>query len=186
MFCPRCGQQQVVDELRFCPRCGFTLGFVTELLANNGMLPSHLVPDNPLARELSPRSRGVRQGGMLMLIGAALTPILGIFGAATGIGGEMALIGVVIFIAALARLLYAAIFQDSYATAQPGALPPHQQPAAAPLSLPAPPRAALPKHQTPAPASFRRRDTAELVAPPASVTENTTRLLDDQPDATKR
>ncbi|HEY9282395.1 MAG TPA: hypothetical protein VIP46_02975, partial [Pyrinomonadaceae bacterium] len=60
------------------------------------------------------------------------------------------------------------------------------QPAALPYQ-PAPPRAVLPQqHQAPAPTSFRRRDTAELVAPPASVTENTTRLLDDQTDATKR
>ena len=186
MYCPRCGQQQVVEDVRFCPRCGFTLGFVTELLANNGMMPSHLMPDNPLARELSPRRAGVRQGGMLMLTGAALVPILGIFGAATGFGGELALLGVVIFIAALARLLYAAIFQDSYVTGQTAALPPPQPQAAAPLFQPAPPRASLPHHQTPAPASFRRRDTAELVAPPPSVTENTTRLLDDQTDTTNR
>ena len=126
MYCPRCGQQQVVEEVRFCPRCGFTLGFVAELVAHDGMLPSHLVPDNPLARELSPRRQGVRQGGRMMFIGAALTPILGIVGAVTGIGGEMALIGVVIFIAALARLLYAALFEEGHAAgAQPAALPPH-------------------------------------------------------------
>lgn len=183
MYCPRCGQQQVVDEIRFCPRCGFTLGFVSELLANNGMLPSHLVPHNPLALELSPRRRGVRQGGMLMIVGAALTPILGIIGATTGIGGEMALIGVVIFIAALARLLYAAIFEEAHAAA---ALPPHAQQPTAPHFQPAPPRAALPHHQAPTPTSFRRGDTAEIVAPPASVTENTTRLLDDQTDAANR
>ena len=186
MYCPRCGQQQVVEDVRFCPRCGFTLGFVAELLANNGLLPTHLVPNNPLARELSPRRKGVRQGGMLMLIGAALIPILGIFGAATGMGGELALLGVVIFIAALARLLYAAIFQDSYLTAPPGALPPPQPQTAAPPFQPAQPRAVLPHHQAPVPTSFRRGDTAELVAPPPSVTENTTRLLDDQSDATKR
>lgn len=188
MFCPRCGQQQIVEEVRFCPRCGFTLGFVSELLANNGMLPSHLVPDNPLARELSPRRRGVRQGGMAMLIGAALTPILGIIGAATGVGGEMALIGVVILIAALARLLYAAIFEEGHAGVAPYVgLSPHGQQQPAPLFQPAQPRGSLPpQQQAHAPASFRRGDTAELVAPPASVTENTTRLLDDQPGAANR
>ena len=188
MFCPRCGQQQVVEELRFCPRCGFTLGFVAELLTNNGMMPAHLVPDYAPARELSPRRKGVRQGGMVMLVGGALVPILGILGAATGVGGEMALLGVILFIAGLARLLYAAIFQDSYPEAQPGALPPPPQQRAAPHFQPAQPRAQLPQHQHPAPTSFRRADTAELVAPPASVTENTTRLLapDDQSDTTNR
>lgn len=186
MFCPRCGQQQVVEDVRFCPRCGFTLGFVAELLANNGMVPSHLMPNNPLASELSPRRRGLRQGGMWVLVGAALIPILGILGAATDIGGEMALLGVILFIAGLARLLYAAIFQDNYLAAQHSALSP-QPPSGAQLFQPAQPRASLPQRQAPAPTSFRRRDTAELVAPPPpSVTENTTRLLDDQTDTTNR
>lgn len=186
MFCPRCGQQQVVEDVRFCPRCGFTLGFVTELLVNNGVLPPHLVPSNLPAREPSPRRKGVRQGGMVMLIGAALTPILGIIGAATGIGGEAALLGVIFFIIGLARLLYAAIFEEGHA-APLAALPPHAQQPAAPSFQPAQPRGALsPQHHVPTPTSFRRGDTAELVAPPASVTENTTRLLDDQSDATNR
>jgi hypothetical protein len=178
MFCPRCGQQQVVEEVRFCPRCGFTLGFVWELLANNGMMPSHLVPDNPLARELSPRSRGLRQGGRLMFVGAALVPIVALVVAMTGLNPEFILAGLIVFVAGLARLLYAAIFEEGHAAARPGA----QQHAAPPFQ-PAPPRASLPQHQAPTPTSFRRGDTAELVAPPASVTENTTRLLDKQSDA---
>jgi len=37
MHCPKCGQQQVSDEMRFCSRCGFALGIVTELiLTQNG------------------------------------------------------------------------------------------------------------------------------------------------------
>jgi hypothetical protein len=185
MFCPRCGQQQVVEEVRFCPRCGFTLGFVAELLANNGMMPAHLVPNNPAARELSPKRQGVRQGGKLMMLGAAFIPVLAIIGAASGIGGELALLGVILFILGLARMLYAAIFQESYPAAQHLAPTLPQQPAA-PAFQPAQPRAALPQHHAPAPVSFRRRDTAELVAPPPSVTENTTRLLDDQRDAPDR
>jgi hypothetical protein len=183
MFCPRCGQQQVVEEVRFCPRCGFTLGFVSELLANNGMLPSHLVPDNPLARELSPRRRGLRQGGRLMLVGTALVPILALIVAMTGLDTEIILTGLIILIAGLARLLYAAVFEEGHAAARPAALPPSAQQHAPPPFQPAQPRAQLPQRQAPAPTSFRRGDTAELVAPPASVTENTTRLLDKQSDA---
>jgi hypothetical protein len=181
MFCPRCGQQQVVEEVRFCPRCGFTLGLVSELLANNGVIPSHLAPDDTLARELSPRRRGVRQGGRLMFVGAALVPIFALIVAMTGMQPEVILTGLIVFIAGLARLLYAAVFEEGRAAvAQPGAPPPNARQQAAPLFHTAPPRAALPQHQ--APASFRRGDTAELVAPPASVTENTTRLLDKQAD----
>lgn len=185
MYCPRCGQQQVVNEVNYCARCGFLLGGVAVLLANEGAWPAHVAPPQSGPLPVTPRRKGVRQGGMLMFLGAALVPILGILGVSTGIGGEFALLGVILFIAGLARLLYAAVFQDNYPEAQPGALPPTQQPGAPPFQ-PAQARASLPQHHAPAPTSFRRRDTAELVRPPASVTENTTRLLDDQADTTNR
>src|SRR4028119_1734357 len=38
MFCPKCSQQQVSDEVRFCSRCGFQLGVVAELLSTGGIL----------------------------------------------------------------------------------------------------------------------------------------------------
>jgi hypothetical protein len=182
MYCPKCGQAQAVDEARFCPRCGFTLGFVSELVANNGMLPTHLVPNNPAARELSARRKGVRQGGTLVLVGMALVPILALIVAMTGLDTEIILTGVILLIAGLARMLYAAMFEEGVPA---GPALPTATHAAAPLFNPIPQNASLPPRQTPTPASFRRRDTAELVAPPASVTENTTRLLDGQADATK-
>jgi hypothetical protein len=182
MYCPKCGQEQAVDDVRFCPRCGFTLGFVSGLVANNGMLPAHLMPNSPAARGHSPRHKGVRQGGTLMLVGAALVPILALLVAMTGLDTEIILTGVIVLIAGLARLLYAAIFEEGVPTTAPPVGPQTD----AQLFSAAQPRAALPHHQTPAPVSFRRRDTAELVSPPASVTENTTRLLDGQADAPKR
>ena len=104
MFCPRCGQQQVVEEVRFCARCGFQLGGVAVLLANEGAWPAHAAP--PAAPLDSPRSRGVRQGGMMMLFGAALVPVLAIIGSRTvGVGGEAALLGVILFILGLAPAL---------------------------------------------------------------------------------
>ncbi|HLL77547.1 MAG TPA: zinc ribbon domain-containing protein [Pyrinomonadaceae bacterium] len=185
MFCPKCGQQQIVEEVRYCPRCGFTLGLVAELLANNGMMPAHLVPGDPLARELSPQRRGLRQGGTLVIVGAALTPILALLRLAIGLDTEVILFGVIVLIVGIARLLYAALFEEGGGM-RPGALPPSQQQTAAPPLQPSQPHAALPQRQPPAPVDFRRGDTAELVAPPASVTENTTRLLDKQADDTSR
>lgn len=35
MFCPRCGHQQVSNEMRFCSRCGLSLGLVTDLVADS-------------------------------------------------------------------------------------------------------------------------------------------------------
>jgi len=35
MYCPKCSQQQVSDDIRFCPRCGFQLDAVKGLFAEN-------------------------------------------------------------------------------------------------------------------------------------------------------
>lgn len=39
MHCPRCGFQQVSDEIKYCSRCGLQLELVAELIANEGILP---------------------------------------------------------------------------------------------------------------------------------------------------
>lgn len=39
MHCPRCGQQQVSEEIKFCSRCGLPLAVVAEVLAHDGFLP---------------------------------------------------------------------------------------------------------------------------------------------------
>jgi hypothetical protein len=38
MHCPRCGQQQVSEEIKFCSRCGLPLGIVSEVVAQGGYL----------------------------------------------------------------------------------------------------------------------------------------------------
>jgi len=76
MFCPHCGQQQISDEVRFCSRCGFALGGVAELLAHGGTLPPETTETGKPRR--SPRYEGVRQGVLMLFIGAILVPILAI------------------------------------------------------------------------------------------------------------
>ncbi len=39
MYCPRCSQLQISEEIKFCSRCGFPLGLVSEILAHGGFLP---------------------------------------------------------------------------------------------------------------------------------------------------
>ena len=75
MYCPQCGQQQVSGVVRFCSRCGFPLDGVIHLLSNGGMLPVYRGPEE--SKEMSPRKKGVRQGGILLLSGALVVPILG-------------------------------------------------------------------------------------------------------------
>ncbi len=37
MYCPRCGQQQLPDEVRFCSRCGLQLASVSQFLRTDSM-----------------------------------------------------------------------------------------------------------------------------------------------------
>ncbi len=39
MFCPQCGQQQISAETRFCSRCGLPLDLVAEVVTGGGSLP---------------------------------------------------------------------------------------------------------------------------------------------------
>src|SRR2546425_7958476 len=76
MYCPRCGQQQATDSMRFCSRCGFAMEGTMQLLAHGGMLPLYQPPAGE--KSISPPRRGAKQGALLMLIGVVLVPILGI------------------------------------------------------------------------------------------------------------
>jgi hypothetical protein len=181
MFCPQCGQQQVTGVIRFCSRCGFPLDGVIQLLNNGGMIPAYQRdPDEPV--KMSPRKRGVKQGGLLLLSGAVLVPILAMFASfasgSTFLEILAALAAIVCFIGGPLRMLYAGVFEEGapprqrlYGTAAPMHVPqqfvPHMQ---------AP---ALPPPQMRPATSWRRPNTAELANPP-SVTENTTRLLDKE------
>src|SRR6266850_4876479 len=76
MYCPQCGQQQVSDATRYCSRCGFLLDGVVAVLASGGAVPTRYL--QPVSRKLSPRSKGVRQGAMLMLSTILIVPLIAI------------------------------------------------------------------------------------------------------------
>lgn len=178
MFCPQCGQQQSSGVVRFCSRCGFPLDGVIQLLSSGGILPVYQSSDEPA--KISPRRRGVKQGGILFLTGAVLVPILGVL--ASSISAPFleiltAAAAIICFLGGPLRMLYAAVFEEGApnpyrpmprpyvpAPSIPHQFSSHHQPAALP---PQPAR----------PPTWRRPNTAELANPP-SVTENTTRLLD--------
>lgn len=175
MFCPNCSQQQVSDEVRFCSRCGFPLGGVSKLLAVGGVL-SENDEASASSKQLSPRRRGKKQGAALMFFGIAILPLLAI--TAEEVGGIIAL---TFFIAGLMRLLYALFFQDAAprATTQ-NVLPARAAPSKNVLGeiagrvpeLSAARSIPVPNYTPP------RGQTAEMPRPP-SVTEGTTRLLDE-------
>lgn len=189
MFCPQCGQQQAPGEMRFCSRCGLPLGGVSQLLAHGGMLPTYApqaaAPAEP--QEPSPRRRGVQQGVTMIMLGLMLTIIFAILNSYGFTPDILTAIAAVIgFVGGPLRILYAAIFEEG-AKPQYQPVPYYVQPATPPV-LHAPPRpAALPPQQNMPPVQnwHRRPNTAELVRPP-SVTENTTRLLDKEPETPER
>ncbi len=184
MFCPQCGQQQVTGVIRFCSRCGFPLDGVIQLLSNGGMVPVYRAPDEPV--QISPRKRGVKQGGILFLSGILIVPILALFASfssATFPQILAILASLICFLGGPLRMLYAALFEEGaprplrqYGPPAGMHVPPQFVPHAQAPALPPPPARA--------PSGWRRPNTAELANPP-SVTENTTRLLEKE-DRTER
>jgi hypothetical protein len=162
---------------------------VTEVLANGGMLPI-MQPQN-LVKTTSPRKRGLKQGGILMLLGVFFVPFFAILIEATRGPEELiALLAIFFFVGGFLRMLYAALFQDGTPTFaaqnqpynQPtmhiggqevfhnqNALPPQQS---IPVQNYAPPQ------QTPQYAAGNWRSTTDLLNKDTS--EKATQLLDNQ------
>ena len=171
MFCPKCNQQQASDEMRFCSRCGFPLSVVADLIAHNGVLTK--VSEEMKEDRLSPRQKGVRQGVLLLfasLIVGFFVTLLSVF----VIGRPELFIPMtagVFFLSGILRVAYAYMFE-------PAAHIEEQTPA--PAQVRGSERGyALPPAQNMTATHYveQRVNTAEMVTPP-SVTEQTTRLLD--------
>jgi hypothetical protein len=151
------------------------------LLNNGGMLPVYREPGAPT--EMSPRRKGVRQGGLLFLLGAIIVPILGLFASYFDSRFPEILTGlaaIICFIGGPLRMLYAGIFEEGAPSPMPQARP-YMSPPVAPGQFGSPMhKAALPPPAISSAPPWRARpNTAELATPP-SVTENTTRLLDKE------
>ena len=183
MFCPQCGQQQASDVARFCSRCGFQLAAVSGLLATGGAAPELAMEAVPAPD--SPRRKGARLGGKLMLSGMFLSPALAMLSELLGTPEELALLGVMVFMAGMFRLLYAFIFEDGPFRRQlqrQQTFIPQQQQFAPPREVSAlPPSQGAPARGYVPP----RVETADLAYRP-SVTEGTTRLLDRERDESAR
>ena len=186
MYCPVCSQQQVSEEMNFCARCGFPLGGVRELIAAGGgavVVPAGRAAEAQEGCRPSLRRRGVRKGAWIML---SCLPQLLVVGLLTGVDEEfavLALLPLLCFVVGLARLLYGAFFGERAAHAKTDASQPRSAPATPALRGAAARAPELPPGWGQPVEGFtaQRVDTAEMVRPP-SVTENTTRLLDEESD----
>lgn len=185
MYCPRCGEEPVSDNLRFCNRCGLPLGLVSEVLDNGGTLPN-------LDQVLQKNKFFTRKNGVFVSIfwfilfvpfGAAFLGFLG--------GDELAGISAIFGVfSSLLILLFSLFFlgkstneNDLPAISQSQQSVPHN------LTGQNTNQNALPPQQTqsaqdyvsPKAGGWKAPDTGDLVSP-GSVTENTTKLLRKEED----
>jgi hypothetical protein len=171
MYCPNCGQQQISDEMRFCSRCGLALSGLMEWLAGGSLQVKRKEAVRVSAD--SPRRKGIRRAAKLMFLSGVLFPIFLVISLAVDEPGPLA-IPFILFFVSLVMMLYARLFSDKYApvinhAAQTSAL----GSTSARGSLP-------PPTSIPIPAAGRQQVRTYELAQPPSVTENTTRLLDNE------
>ena len=171
MYCPNCGQQQISDEMRFCSRCGLALSGLAEWLAGGG-LPAKR-EDKTRVAESSPQRKGMRRAAKLMFFSGVLFPIFLVLSLAIEEGAPM-IIPFVVFFAALVLMLYARLFSEKTAPAiNQAAQTSTLASTSARGSLP-------PAANIPMPGVGRQQVRTNELAQPPSVTENTTRLLDNE------
>jgi hypothetical protein len=179
MHCPRCGQQQVSEDIKFCSRCGLPLGVIAEVVAKEGHLPQ--------LEELRNKKRtffNKKNGVVFSFLWAIFFIFLAIvFDGILDINriGEL-LVAKGIF-GGLMILIISLVYLPS--SKQPAGFRAEARPARAPESLYGTPvnQAALPPQQTqpasayaPPAGEWRAPDTGQF-AFPGSVTDNTTKLL---------
>lgn len=171
MHCPQCGLQQVSGKVRFCRACGFSLSGVKELVLS----------DKRAAKAEKTRfETAFNQGLALMLVSLVAAIILTLLQDTHLIPQIYAKIVAAFFIlAGLARMFYPYVVGKSSGRKEQETLfyetDDQIETGKLPFSLPA-------SHSIPV-SDFgsRRVDTAEMIQPP-SVTEHTTKLLDNRQD----
>jgi len=172
MYCPKCGQQQISDEMRFCSRCGLALSGLTEWLAG-GSMPANRGDEAPASPLTSPRRRGIRRGAKLMFLSGVLFPVFLVFSLLIDEGAPM-VVPITLFFVSLVMLLYARLFSDRTLSVKPqGAQTSALGSTSARGSLP-------PASDLSMPGVGRQQVRTNELAQPPSVTENTTRLLDNE------
>jgi hypothetical protein len=173
MYCPRCSQQQISEDVSFCTRCGFQLGPVKELLAGGGTGQQIISQTEHSLR----RRKKLRLGYKLIFFSLMLFPVFLALAIAVDEPGPLALPGL-IFMAGLTWTLYSWLFVEE-TPAVPGPPTTVARVLGDSRGVQSPPLSVSPP--TLAPGAFeelpaQRGRTAEIVQPP-SVTERTTNLL---------
>lgn len=156
--------------MRFCSRCGFQLGEITALIETGGVPSTPNVVDAKGVSQLASR-RGARQGAKLMLAGVVLIPVA--IGVSILLDSPLPLfLPATVFLLGLAWLLYFRMFGDEVSSSELKTVSMGQLGTNEKLLSPA--RTGFSETVTrPTPR------TAEIVQP-SSVTEHTTKLLEEK------
>lgn len=171
MYCPTCSQQQISEEMRFCSRCGFPLEGVKELIATGGVIEKQDI--NSLAERHNGFFCGVRKSLALMLAVIPMLIIVGILSAINNNLATLALLPLCSFLIGFVLLIYTTAKEMKRRKKETAVALAQQHTSSRNAQLP--PQRAIPVD------NFTQRIKTAEMAYPASVTENTTRLLDEEP-----
>lgn len=182
MHCPRCGQQQVSEEIKFCSRCGFPLGLVSEVLAHGGFLPQ-------LADLHKTKSIWTKKNGVIFSLFwfmfflfimtpfwaivnvdelAAISAVVGIF------GGIMWLIGSLVFLKSSKQP------QPFQQNPSPNSFQTNPQIQGVGQYQALPPQQSMPAANFVPPKAGSWRETNDLVEQQNSITDETTKMFKDR------
>jgi hypothetical protein len=185
MYCPQCGQEQVSPETRFCSRCGFLLTAIAGVMESGGLIPQNALVANTSGA--SPRKKGLKQGLFIFLLTFLIVPIVAIISKTLNITPAfVAITSIVLFVGGLLRMAYALMFEsnsgDSNTTEQAAFASVHRTLSGKPLQGALPPQQSIPATEYASPPTAGHwRDTNDLKTP-ASVTDETTKLLQKEKD----
>ena len=161
--------------MKFCSRCGLALSGLAEWLAG-GRLPAKRADEGQVAA-VSPRRKGIRRAAKLMFFSGVLFIVFLVLSLAIEEGAPM-IFPVALFFVSLVLMLYARLFSDATAPVKTPVIqtPAGQTPALGSDST----RSALPPaSNTSIPILGTPQVRTNELAQPPSVTERTTRLLDE-------
>jgi hypothetical protein len=181
MFCPRCGQQ-AAEEVSFCSRCGLPLDAAAEVVEAGGALARR-----EAGAPLTPRQKGVRKGLMITIGGLLFFVLVAILTTIKEDFFPFLILAGLVLVVGIMRVLYGLLLEDhkpnkktSKRAAAADAGPELGRGSARGGELP--PARAVPASLYTKPAA----DTSDMAASPLSVTEGTTRLLDEDEGAPAR
>ena len=171
MYCPKCSQNQVSDEVRFCSRCGFQLGVVKELLAESNDTSVETIPSETRPKFFSRRKQDLLFGATFLFIAAVLTIQMSWVFPKAALVVPLGMVWLafsllVLFFEPLARLTRRFFAED----AEPAKLRRSVESASAGMLSPT-------QRIPVGPVGSQSANTGEMLWPP-SVTEHTTKLLE--------